>query len=222
MTDVPIALPPTHDPETSRTIRQLTQLFPEQDVKATRIALAIYRQLAWKDRATVKDIAAEADVGNDKVAGQLEAWPAVYRDSDGAVIGFWGLTAQPMTHRVTLAGRDRYTWCAWDALFIPELIGETAKVQSTTPVDNRDVRLRVSPEGATPLDPSVSPIYVSFRVPEADEWEADVIATFCHHVHFLYEEEVKRWQSKNPGNVTLTLDDAFRAGMLKNARQFKR
>ena len=206
----------------SEIIRHLTELFPAQDAAATRIALAIYRQLARKDRATIEDIAAEAAVSGDHVAAQLAAWPAVYRDEDGAVIGFWGLTAYPMTHRFTVAGRERYTWCAWDALFIPELIGEAADVQSITPVDGHEVRLSVSAQGAIPLDPSASPLHVSFRVPDADEWAADVIATFCHHVFFLYEEEVRRWLAENPGGVTLSLDEAFRAGRLKNAYQFRR
>lgn len=125
----------------SEIIRRLTELFPAQDGAATRIALALYRQLARKDRVSVECIAAAAGVSGDQVADQLAAWPAVYRDNEGAVIGFWGLTASPMPHRFTVAGRERFTWCAWDALFIPELIGEPAEVQSITPVDAREVRL---------------------------------------------------------------------------------
>lgn len=222
MTQAAVSPSRTEQTDASRIIRRLTELFPAQDPTATRIALAIYRLLARKDRATIEGIAAEASVPGDKVATQLDTWPAVYRDEDGAVIGFWGLTAHPMPHRFTVAGRERFTWCAWDALFIPELVGETAEVQSTTPVDGRDVRLTVSPKGATPPDPAALPLHVSFLVPEADEWEADVIASFCHHVFFLYEDEVERWLAEHPESVTLQLDDAFRAGQLKNAHQFER
>lgn len=62
-------------------------MFPEQDVAATRFAFAIYWQLARQDRAIVNDIAAEAVVSGNEVAARLDAWPAVCRDEDGAVIG---------------------------------------------------------------------------------------------------------------------------------------
>lgn len=212
---------PVTDTRTERAIDRLASMFPAQDRTASRIALAIYRRLAVSDRATVQDIATVAEVSTEQVARQIEAWPAVYRDEDGAVIGFWGLTGYPMSHRFTVGGHDRFTWCAWDTLFIPELIGQTAEVRSTTPIAKRPVRLRVSPQGVKPLDGKHPPLYVSFRLPDDDEWEADVIATFCHHVFFLREDETDRWLSANPGGVTLGLDDAFRAGQLKNAHQFQ-
>lgn len=202
-------------------VTRLAHLFPPQGPQSTRIALAIYRLLARQDRAAPEAIAAAAQVTTADVTARLETWPGVYRDRDGAVIGFWGLTGHRMPHCFTVAGRERFTWCAWDALFIPELIDETALVHSNTPVDQRKVELRVSPHGAEPLDDG-RPLHVSFRLPRSEDWEAEVVATFCHHVTFLYQDEVDRWMEQNPDGVTLSLADAFRAGKLKNAHQFQR
>ena len=204
-------------------VAQLAHLFPPLDRTARRIALATYRLLARQDRATPGEIATAAGVATGTVGEQIEIWPGVFRDGDGAVIGFWGLTGHAMPHRLTLSGgRARYTWCAWDALFIPDLLGTTAQVDSSTPLDGRPVGLQVSPLGARPLDPGQPPLHVSFRLPAAAAWQEDVVTTFCHHVFFLFEDEVARWLADHPGTVALPLDDAFRAGRQKNAHQFGR
>ena len=39
-----------------------------------------------------------------------------------------------------------HTWCAWDTLFLPALLGETAEVRSTCPVTGSVVELVVAPD----------------------------------------------------------------------------
>ncbi|MGH7575101.1 MAG: organomercurial lyase [Longimicrobiales bacterium] len=45
-----------------------------------------------------------------------------------------------MHHRFEIDARTLGTWCAWDSLFIPELLGEAARVQSTDPETGEVVR----------------------------------------------------------------------------------
>jgi hypothetical protein len=42
------------------------------------------------------------------------------------------------------AGVTLYAWCAWDTLFIPELLGRTARVESSC-LETKKVRLSVAP-----------------------------------------------------------------------------
>lgn len=209
-----------HPEHTEPLIAQLATIFPHQDETSSRIALAIYRLLARQDRATPSEIAGRAGVKPDDVAARLDEWPAVYRDEEGAVIGFWGLTGREMGHRIAIDGRDRFAWCAWDTLFLPELVGATAEVTSVTPVDGREIRLRITPRDLEVVAPRNARLFVSFRLPGEDDWQDDVVASFCHHVFFVLEEEADRWRAANPDSLLLDLESAFRAGRLKNRLQF--
>ncbi|MHB1834417.1 MAG: organomercurial lyase [Solirubrobacteraceae bacterium] len=51
-------------------------------------------------------------------------WPRVFRDGDGRVVGFMGLSVVEFGgHRIELDGRRLTAWCAWDTLFLPGLLG---------------------------------------------------------------------------------------------------
>jgi alkylmercury lyase len=38
-----------------------------------------------------------------------------------------------MHHRFEINGLTLWTWCAWDSLFIPEILAQTARVASRDP-----------------------------------------------------------------------------------------
>jgi len=140
----------------------------------------------------------------------LARWPNVNYDEDGRVVAFSGLSLTPTAHRFTVAGRQLYTWCAWDTLFLPAMLGQSADVESTCPVTGSDVRLTVDPNGVRRLDPR--PLWVSFP-PAATTSTADITGTFCCHVHFLATPAAaEHWLSQHPEGTVLDLDDAYELG----------
>ncbi len=38
---------------------------------------------------------------------------------------YWGLAIAETKHRLEVDGRALYTWCAWDSLFLPEILQRT-------------------------------------------------------------------------------------------------
>lgn len=54
----------------------------------------------------------------------------VVESAGGRIVGNWGLSSQPTTHRLHIRGRGLYTWCAEDAVGIPAALGEDATVIS--------------------------------------------------------------------------------------------
>src|SRR2546422_6561781 len=76
------------------------------------------------------------DWSSDVCSSDLKAF--VYPDDEGRVLGFGGLAAAPMHHRLEVDGRTLWTWCAWDSLFIPEILGKRARV------DRKSTRLNSS------------------------------------------------------------------------------
>lgn len=99
-----------------------------------QVALGLIRQLALGAPVATPDLAAALELPQTQVEKTLEALPAVYRDEKRRVVGFAGLTVLEIgQHRLHVDGRTLSAWCAWDTLFLPELIGATAHVTSRAP-----------------------------------------------------------------------------------------
>jgi alkylmercury lyase len=54
----------------------------------------------------------------------------VVEPESGRIVGSWGLSNEPTSHRLQIRGRKFYTWCAEDAVGIPAGLGEDANVVS--------------------------------------------------------------------------------------------
>jgi alkylmercury lyase len=193
---------------------------PDFDGEQQRIALEVYRRLAEGSPAPASDVAERAGVKVDRVSRLLATWPGVYLDGDGSVIGFWGLAINNLSprHRLEVDGRELFAWCAWDTLFLPGIVDATASVESVCPTTGDVVSLVVSSERL--LHVSHPGAVVSFLLPDRD-FDADVIQSFCHFVHFFASREAgEAWTASHPGTFLLSLDEAFELGRLVNALNF--
>jgi alkylmercury lyase len=91
-------------------------------------------------------------------------------------------------------------------------------VESTCPVTGETVSLVVRPDGIR--ETSHPKAVVSFLLPSTT-FDADVIQSFCHFVHFFAAPEAgEGWIHDHPGTFLLSLEDAFELGRLVNARNF--
>lgn len=87
--------------------------------------------------------------------------------SGGLINAVAGLSLVPTNHRFIVDGKMLYTWCAVDALFLPELLGKTAKVESRCPVSDQAILLTVAPgQGIVSATPDSAA--VSIMVPSTD------------------------------------------------------
>jgi alkylmercury lyase len=197
----------------------LVGAFPNLDRAKRRVALATYRRLALGRPVPFGEIGLEAGVPENEVRRILVEWPGVFMAAESRVVGFWGLAIPKMKHRFEVDGVELHAWCAWDTLFLPELLGKTARVVSACESSGELVRLTVSPEAVERREPS-SPV-VTFVAPDASRFREDVIKSFCHYVHFFRAEEAgEAWIAKHPGTFLLTLDEAFELARRKNEMQF--
>ncbi len=193
---------------------------PDFDGPARRVALATYRCLAEGTAAPVPEIAERAGERVEMTEELLTSWPGVFRDDGGNVVGFWGLAIGKLvpTHAIHVEGRRLFAWCAWDTLFLPGILGAEVRVQSTCPVTRETIALLVDPDGIR--DTSHPQAVVSFLLPSTD-FDADVIQSFCHFVHFFVShEDGESWIAEHPGTFLLSLEDAFELGGLVNDRNF--
>jgi alkylmercury lyase len=165
-----------------------------------------------------QEIALRTGAAVERVNALLDAVPAVYRE-EGKVIGFWGLTVRPLSkHRFQTRNRTLYTWCAWDALFIPMILAKTAYVESEDAHTGAPIRLTVAPERVEAVAPRGT--VVSMLEPREDML-ADVVTRLCHYIHFFASEASGRaWTAQHPGTVLLSLEDAFELGRRTNQMRY--
>ncbi len=193
--------------------------FPKLSKREQAVSLALYRLLARGQPLPTAALAEETGLSSGKVQDIIEKWRGVYVDPDGALVGYWGLALSPMKHRFRVNEQDLYTWCAWDALFIPPILGIEADVTSECPVSGRAIKLRVTPTGVASAQPSST--VLSFLTPERARIEDDVIQNFCHYVHFFASgTDGAQWVARNPGTFLMSLADACELGRRKNAAQY--
>ena len=79
--------------------RFIREFMPRLQPDERAAALEIYRGIA--DNATISpvEVGKRARLAPSRVEAILSSWPGVYRDGAGNIVGFWGLTAQPLFHR---------------------------------------------------------------------------------------------------------------------------
>ena len=131
------------------------------------LAVTLVRLLAQGEPVTTAALAEASTRSPQDVAAQVGRWPNVERDENAAVVGFSGLTLRPTAHAFEINGRRLHAWCAWDTLFLPGMLGSSARVHSTCPVSGTEVKLVVAPAGVESAEPQ--PLHVCFPPLEATD-----------------------------------------------------
>ena len=216
----------THDrPTVDQYWEMLAPLLKSFSPEEQRAAVTLYRELA-KGRAVDAEQFARALGTTPAAARALLERDAIkrfiYPDADGRVLGFGGLAAAPMHHRFEVNGRTLWTWCAWDSLFIPQILGSTARVTSPDPENHELVRLTVTPDRIQSVEPGEA--VISFIRPDAETFRnsaTNIMASFCHYIFFFASRASgERWTSTHPGTFLSTLDDASALAKRLNAANF--
>jgi Alkylmercury lyase/Pyridine nucleotide-disulphide oxidoreductase/Helix-turn-helix domain of alkylmercury lyase len=197
-------------PSLEAVAESLAGTFPGSD--DAPLARALLRELTRGHPVSAAALATSTGRDDDDVTTTLARWPNVRRDQRGRVEAFGGLSLRPTKHRLDVGGRRLYTWCAWDTLFLPALLGDQAQVEATCPMTGTEVRLTVAPDRALAAHPE--DVWVSFPAPEGTTTD-EIVESFCCHVHFLAgADSADRWASAHPGTFALGLADAFELGRL--------
>jgi alkylmercury lyase len=194
-------------------------LFPKLSGQDQRIAVETFRQLAEGLPVPRSAIAHRLKLSGEDVDAFLKSSWDVYCDDANRIIGYSGLSLKKTAHRFTIDGKTLYTWCAWDSLFIPQILNRTARVESVCPVTNALISLTVGPERVTESKPSR--VLMSMVTPEVARVRENVIANFCHSVHFFASADAAtKWTAEHEGTFILDLEEAYALGRRYNGKQF--
>lgn len=195
-------------------------LMPKLTMDERAVALEVYGGLAQSGMISLSSLSERTGLDRARVETILTGWPGVYRDEHADIVGFWGLTAKPVSrHRLRIKNHERYAWCAWDCLFLPALLRQRVEVDSVCQQSGEPIALSVSPDGLDKVQPRST--VLSMLTPDVERSRQDVISNFCHFIFFFKDEAAgKAWTSTHPGTQIITLEEGLALGRMKNEWQF--
>jgi alkylmercury lyase len=201
----------------------IVRCFPSLNMIEQRLSLDLYSLLAEGQPVSRNALAERLDVPVETVNRTLDGWPGVFSDSERRIVGYWGLSipaAYKSPHTLKTNGRMLSAWCAWDTLFLPQLVGHTAEIESASPNDAGTVRLTITPQQVERVEPVGA--QMSVLVPDAQEMQKDVVTSFCHFVHFFPSRQAaESWVAKHAGTFLLSIHEAHVLARLKNQAQYR-
>lgn len=188
------------------------------DDAACRAVLRLYRLLAQGAPVTPAMLARDMGASENHMENVLAALPPswIERDGAGRIAGFCGLGLTETRHRLAAGRHTLFAWCAFDCLFLPELLGHELQVASRCPATGTEVALAVAPQGVTEASPEGT--VMSFVTPGIGERRHDLRQVFCRHINFFASDEAAAaWRRDEPETLVLSLDDAHALGRRRNA-----
>ncbi len=204
-------------------LASILDAFPPLSPAERRAGLSLYALLAGGRPVRPETLAAKLNLPSREIVALL-AKPGlrsqILFDDEGAVIGFGGLSVVPAAHGMLLDGVNLFTWCAWDTLFIPALLGRDAAISSKCPASGVDISITVREHGVEHADG----IALSFVIPKASECTTSTeraIACFCDEVRFYGSADLAReWTVTRDNAHILSIDDGWWLGRRYNAARF--
>ncbi len=139
-------------------------------------------------------------------------------DDEGNIVGLLGLSQKSHPHRFEVKGHSFTTWCAWDSIFLPTLLKNTARVESFCPTTKMKIKLTITPEKVERVEPKST--VVSMVLPEKTTRVCGVVeeiwSNFCCLVHFFSSTEMaSEWISGENQNLKiLSVEEGYQLGQL--------
>jgi len=195
---------------------------PKLDSFEQRLSLELYRLLAGGQPVLRTLLAERLGVAMEKISPILKAWPGVFFNSQDQVVGYWGLSlpaSYESPHKMTIDGQTLSAWCAWDTLFLPQLLGKEATVTSISPTSGVNVHLTVTPEGVKQANPADA--QMSFLLPDSESTQKDILSAFCCFVHFFPTRKAgENWVAQHDGTFLLSIEQGLAVAHRKNMVQY--
>lgn len=201
---------PTVATMTTPNITDLEAAWSRRDYSTNNASRAAINLLADGKPASLTALAKATGQSIDQIQAYIEN---VRREGveveDGAVVGL-ALTLSPTGHRFRVRGNDLYTWCGFDALFLPIILGERAEVSSACPVTGAEIRLTVEPDGTvSAAAPSTAAVGIVGEEVTSCCSVAGPESAICTQMPFFASREAgERWQADHPAVAIINLKDA--------------
>ena len=186
-----------------------------------KASLYIYRALASGKPISFASIADHLGTPLDAASRLLNLVPqsAIELDDDGHIVGFVGLSLAPTAHRFETTERSLYTWCVFDALFLPSLIGQAATLHTTCPNSHTDIEIKVTSSTVAAIAPD-SPV-MSLTKTDTKSCCKDLRGAFCDQVNIFADQAAfDEWRLDRSDAISVSLSQAFSLAQQRNAWRY--
>jgi len=201
------ALMPTDLIDVARVVDMLSTTDSNGE-RTADVFCTLVRELAGGEPVSKERLAAALGWTASQVDAALCQIHGMEFDDDGRIVGY-GLTLRETQHAFEVAGRRLFTWCALDALMIPVLRGGVARISSSCAGTGTPVRMTVSPDGVSEIEPGGAA--VTLVSPKAAE---DLRGAFCCRVQFFASAGDARMSvCANAAIVVVGVHEAFKVGI---------
>ncbi len=193
----------------------------DNPIELQRLSLNTYHLLLEGEPLSLPRLAEYTGVSEKTATDIFSLLPksALEYDSDGNLSAFIGLSLTPTGHRFVVGEKSFYTWCALDALFLPEILGVTATILSRCPETGDEIRVILGPDKVH--DTAPGSVIVSIPAPARNDYVEDMRGTFCCHSNFFRDKTAfETWAGTRPRVSGLSLADAHALALRRNRWRF--
>ncbi len=202
-------------------VDNFVEMFGAGTTDEQQFAAELYRLLADGRPVAAETLAAAVDRPARDVRDELKKLPSFYigYDESDRVIEWGGFGLDGGNNDFTIRGNRMWAWCAWDALFVPAIVGDPALVESDDPETGARVRMTVGPDGVQDVQPAGA--MMTMAIPGMQAFPDFRTFSFQKTVFFFESREsAARWLEKNPGPVLMSLEEGFALGQTMNRLRF--
>jgi len=152
-----------------------------------RLSVTLYRLLARGAPLARAELALACELSEEQLEQQFSQLlpTSLEMDDRGAVVAFGGLSLRPTGHQFVTAGTRLYTWCVFDALFLPQILNNFATLVTRCAISQKELIVELAPRELQVADPS--DCVMSIVAPDHDACCSNLRKAFCDRVNLFVD-----------------------------------
>lgn len=204
-----------------RALMDRSGLLSSHEAETSRLAVGIYRLLGRGAPVDLMTLARRLEMTSEdcrKAIGAIRP-SAIDIDDDGRIVAFGGLSLAATAHRFRLADCELFTWCTFDAFFLPEILNQTAILETHCPVTKEAIVVDLAPTAVAAVSPQSA--VMSMVAPERQAYVENLRGAFCSHVRLFRDPGAfESWAASRTDVAMLTLDAATELARERNRQRY--
>jgi alkylmercury lyase len=185
------------------------RVLTENTLEHQRLSVELLRLLGRGAPVTREQLGTACGLAKGKIDKLLSEFPPTnfVVDERGQLIAFAGLSLVPTHHHFDTNDTKLYTWCVFDAFFLPEILGKPATLTTRCPESETELVVELAP-GELRSVPS-SGCVMSIVTPDSAACCVNLRSAFCDHVNLFKDERTfVAWARGRPATACVTLAEA--------------
>lgn len=179
------------------TVEQLQKLLPNLKKEERQISKLLYQKLALGRSVSIKTIANELNKPIQDIQDHLKQMSYIEFNAASKISAYRGVTLNQTQHYVFHNNSKIYTWCAFDTLFLADLLAKPVSISSNCPTCFKAIDFKVTDHDLTSFKDT--DIVMSFIIPSKVDICEDLQNTFCSKVYFFCNEQCgSEWVDLSP------------------------